>query len=162
LCNWTVARHLLKPLALGAADGHAPDRKDTTMSKPEAPQAPRHLSAEARALWRSLHDRYEFEDHEEHTLRMAVESLDRASAARRALKRHGTVYLDRFDAPHARPEVAIERDARASWLRLMGALDLPAEEEAPAEQGRTIRGRFGEKTPRGSGRVARAKAAGDG
>jgi hypothetical protein len=130
------------------------------MSQVERPEAPRHLSREARALWRSLHERYEFEDHEEHTLRLALESLDRASQARRALKRLGTTYEDRFGAPHLRPEVSIERDARASWLRLMGALDVPAEEEAPAEQGRTIRGQFGQRTPRGQGRVARAKAAG--
>jgi phage terminase small subunit len=128
------------------------------MRNPEAPEAPAHLSPESRALWRSIHARYVFDDHEEKTLRLALEALDRANQTRRALKRHGLVYLDRFGAPHARPEVAIERDARASWLRLMGALDLPAEEE-PAEQGRTIRGQFGEKTPRGRGRVARAKAA---
>jgi hypothetical protein len=90
---------------------------------------------------------------------LALEALDRANQARRALKRHGLVYLDRFEAPHARPEVAIERDARASWLRLIGALDLP--EEEPAGQERTIRGQFGQRTPRGQVRVARAKAAGE-
>jgi phage terminase small subunit len=127
------------------------------MSNPEAPEAPPHLSPESGALWRSIHARYVFDDHEEKTLRLALEALDRANQTRRALKRHGLVYLDRFDAPHARPEVSIEKDARVSWLRLMAALDLP--EEEPAEQGRTIRGRFGERTPRGSGRVARAKAA---
>jgi len=133
------------------------------MTNPQVPEAPRHLSPESRALWRSLHQRYVFDDHELHTLRLALEALDRASQARRALKRHGNTYDDRFGQPHARPEVAIERDSRASWLRLMGALDLPPEEAASsAEQPRTIRGRFGEKTPRGSGRVARAKAANNG
>jgi phage terminase small subunit len=121
------------------------------------PDAPRHLGAESRALWRELHARYEFEPAEEKTLRLALEALDRANQARRALKRHGLVYLDRFGAPHARPEVAIERDSRQAWVRLMAALELPTEE--PAAQSRTLRGRFGEKTPRGQGRVALAKRA---
>jgi hypothetical protein len=119
---------------------------------------PRHLSAESRDLWASLHERYVFDDHEEKTLRLALEALDRANQARRAIRRLGLTYEDRFGAPHARPEVAIERDARASWLRLMSALELPTEEE-PTGQPRTLRGRFGEKTPRGRGRVALAKSA---
>jgi phage terminase small subunit len=121
-------------------------------------EPPRHLSKQSRALWRDLHERIDFEEHEEETLRLALEALDRAAQARRAIKRHGMTYEDRFGQPHARPEVAIERDARQAWVRLTAALDLPAD-EAPAEQGRTIRGQFGEKTPRGRGRVARAKAA---
>jgi hypothetical protein len=43
------------------------------------PNPPRHLSAESRALWRSLHERIEFDDHEEKTLRLALEALDRAT-----------------------------------------------------------------------------------
>jgi hypothetical protein len=118
---------------------------------------PRHLSVEARALWRELHARYEFEPAEEKTLRLALEALDRANQARRAIRRLGLTYEDRFGAPHPRPEVVIERDSRQAWLRLMGALDLPTEQE-PAEKPRTIRGQFS-GTPRGSGCVALARGA---
>lgn len=127
------------------------------MSEPK-PEPPRHLSVEARVLWRHFHDQYDFEPWETKTLRLALDALDRASAARRAIRRYGLTYQDRFGAPHARPEVAIERDARQAWIRLMTALDLPTEEE-PSAQVRTIRGTFGPRTPRGQGRVARAKAA---
>jgi phage terminase small subunit len=128
------------------------------MTDTPRPDPPRHLSQESRALWRQLVADFDFEEHELKTLRLALEALDRASQARRAIKRLGMTYEDRFGQPHARPEVAIERDARASWLRLMGALDLPADEEE-AGQPKTIRGQFGRKTPRGRGRVALAKAA---
>jgi hypothetical protein len=105
-----------------------------------AAAAPCHLSAESRKLWTSLHERYLFDDHEEKALRLALEALGRASQARRALTRLGLTYEDRFGQPHARPEVAVERDSRASYLRLMLALDLPDPEAEPAEQPRTIRG----------------------
>lgn len=122
------------------------------------PEPPRHLSSESRALWKHFHEQIEFEPWERKTLRLALEALDRASAARRAIKRLGMTYDDRFGQPHARPEVAIERDARQAWVRLMSALDLPTD-EAPSKQPTTLRGQFASKTPRGQGRVARAKAA---
>jgi phage terminase small subunit len=112
---------------------------------------PRHLSAEARELWRTLHEAFVLDSHEEKTLRLALEALDRANQARRALRRHGLVYEDRFGAPHARPEVAIERDSRQAWIRMMAALDLPAE-EAPG-QSRARHGQFGPRTPRGRDRA---------
>lgn len=121
------------------------------------PEPPRHLSLESRALWRHFHQQIEFEPWETKTLRLALEALDRASQARRAIKRLGMTYDDRFGQPHARPEVAIERDARQAWVRLMAALDLPADEDTPGQE-RSPRGQFG-RTPRGQGRVARAKAA---
>jgi phage terminase small subunit len=91
------------------------------------PDPPRHLSTESRALWRELMHAYELEPHEQKTLRLALEALDRCNMARRALRREGMTYLDRFGAPHARPEVQIERDSRQAWVRLMASLSLPAE-----------------------------------
>jgi phage terminase small subunit len=119
----------------------------------DAPRPPSHLSAKAARLWASMHEAYELDPHEVETLRLALEALDRANQARRALREHGLTYSDRWSQPHARPEVAIERDSRQSWLRLMGALSLPAEEEP--SQLRNLRGHFA-----GRGRVSRAKAVG--
>jgi phage terminase small subunit len=107
----------------------------------ERPEAPAHLSAESRALWTRLVAEYEFTHPELKTLRLALGALDRAEQARKALRRHGLTYTDRFNQPHARPEVQVERDSRAQWLRLMGALALPTEDE-PEPQPRTRRGRY--------------------
>jgi phage terminase small subunit len=64
----------------------------------------------------------ELEAHHLRLLRLACESWDRAQTARMALAMHGTVYLDRFGQPRARPEVAIERDSRTQFARLVREL----------------------------------------
>ena len=93
---------------------------------------PSHLAAPSRALWRKLTATYEFESHELEVLRLALEALDRAATARRALKRHGTTYNDRFGAPHARPEVKIERDSANAAARFLAQLAIPVEDvESP-------------------------------
>src|SRR3954454_14430046 len=102
---------------------------------------PGHLSAESQTLWRELTDSFTFEPHETKLLRLALEALDRCNQARRALRRHGLTYDDRFGQPHARPEVQIERDARAAYARLMKELGLPDDEES--EYGRPGRDRRG-------------------
>jgi phage terminase small subunit len=114
------------------------------MSPYAPPDPPRHLATDSRALWRVLTAAYEFEAQELHTLRLALEALDRANQARRAVRRHGITYEDRFGAPHCRPEIAVERDSRQAWVRLMAALDLPAEDgpEAYGRPGRDAGGRY--------------------
>jgi len=73
-------------------------------------------------------------EHEPHALRvltLACEALDRCEEARGALATHGTTYLDRFGAPRARPEVAIERDSRTAALRAFRELSLDGEAAEP-------------------------------
>ena len=82
-------------------------RKTTTKFK-----VPRHLAPETRRWFASVLELYELEQHHVRLLTMAAEAWDRSRQARAALEEHGLVYLDRFEAPHPRPEVAIERDAR--------------------------------------------------
>ena len=76
--------------------------------------APKHLSRSSKRLYRRLVTDYELaeEVHALEVLRLGLEALDRAAQARVALAAHGMTYVDRFGAPKARPEVAIERDAR--------------------------------------------------
>jgi phage terminase small subunit len=105
------------------------------------PTPPEHLSARSRRLWTTIVEDYELEAPEHETLRMALEARDRAEQARKTLRREGLVYKDRFQAPHAHPCVAIERDSRAAWLRLMAALDLPMEEDQDKPDMRTQAGR---------------------
>jgi len=77
---------------------------------------------------------------------LAAEALDRASTARRQLQREGITYTDRFGAPRAHPAVAIERDARASFSRLVAQLGLDDSDDGDAttyrgQNGRTYKGR---------------------
>jgi len=95
--------------------------------KSATPEPPRHLSRDARAWWRLVVERYELEEQHLRLLQLAGEAWDRAQAARVALAKHGTVYADRFGQPRARPEVAIERDARLAFARLLRELDLEGE-----------------------------------
>ncbi len=63
---------------------------------------------------------------------LAAEALDRAATARRIIQREGVTYTDRFDAPRAHPAVAIERDARAAFSRLVAQLGLDDAEGSTA------------------------------
>jgi hypothetical protein len=67
------------------------------------------------------------EPHHRRLLSLAAGAWDRAEEARAALAEHGTTYTDRFGQPRARPEVAIERDSRVGFARLLRELDLDGE-----------------------------------
>ena len=95
--------------------------------QPAAPRAPAHLEEPTRAWWRSVVTTYELSEHHLRLLTLAGESWDRCKAARKAIAEKGMTFDDRFGAPHARPEVAIERDARLAFARLLRELDLDVE-----------------------------------
>ena len=89
-----------------------------------APQRPpKHLRPATRKWFRSVIDEYDLEPHHIRLLTLAAESWDRGEQARQALET-GLTFLDRFGQPHARPEVAIERDSRIAFARLLRELDL--------------------------------------
>ena len=87
-----------------------------------APAAPRHLSDGAKKWWREVTAEYELEPHQRKLLQAAAEAWDRLQQARSALAKHGLTYEDRLGNPRARPEVAIERDARIAFGRLVRQL----------------------------------------
>jgi hypothetical protein len=74
--------------------------------------------------WSSVVEDYEFEAHHVLILTKAAEAHDRAEQARETIKEKGVTYQDRFDQPCARPEVAIERDSRVAFARLVRELNL--------------------------------------
>ena len=76
-------------------------------------------------------------------LTLASEAWDRAEEARKAVQRHGLTYDTRLGEPRARPEVAIERDARLGFARLLRELDLDM--ELPSE-GRRVPGLRGNRS----------------
>lgn len=92
---------------------------------------PMHLSLEASKWWRYVYRGYALELHHVQLLTLACEAWDRGQQARMLLASEGLVYHDRFNSPKARPEVAIERDSRISFARLLRELDLDL--EAPTE-----------------------------
>jgi P27 family predicted phage terminase small subunit len=93
----------------------------------ETTPAPRHLSAKSRRWWHEVTTDYELEPHHLKLLVAACECLDRWEQARKALRKHGLTYVDRFQQPKTRPEVAIERDSRIQFARLLRELDLEGE-----------------------------------
>ena len=107
----------------------------------DCPEPPGHLSARSIRLWRSVAERYEFEDEELTTLSLALDALDTADTARRRLEKDGQLIADRFEQLKPHPSVQIQRDAMATWARLIGLLGIPAD-VADDRPKRDRRGRF--------------------
>lgn len=92
-------------------------------------RVPRHLSTESKKLYSHVIGSYDLPPHQLKTLRLACEALDRSTQAREVINEKGLTMLDRFEQEKPRPEVAIERDSRISYARLMRELYL--EDVAP-------------------------------
>ncbi|TMB95017.1 MAG: hypothetical protein E6J42_11015 [Chloroflexi bacterium] len=93
-------------------------------------KAPQYLRPETRRWWRQVVAEYDLEPHHLRLLTLAAEVWDRYQAARATLDELGLTY-EYKGRPHARPEVAIERDSRLAFARLLRELALDV--EAPAE-----------------------------
>jgi phage terminase small subunit len=87
-------------------------------------KAPAHLRPATRKWFDLVLTDYELEAHHVRLLQLAGESWDRAEQAREALAAHGLVFTDRFGCPRSRPEIAVERDSRIAFARLIRELDL--------------------------------------
>lgn len=89
------------------------------------PEPPPHLSADAAEWWRAVCRDYDLADHHLHLLRCACEAMDRMGQARQALAAHGGLtFTDERGVIRAHPAVAMERDARIGFARLVRELDL--------------------------------------
>jgi phage terminase small subunit len=100
---------------------------------------PQHLRPPTAAWWSSVLRDYLLEPHHVRLLTLAAEAWDRGQQAREAIEEHGITFLDRFGQPRARPEVAIERDARIGFARALRelGLDVAPPSEAPRSTGIT-------------------------
>ena len=98
------------------------------MAKTTAPKAPAHLKSPTADWWRRVMTNWTLEEHHVRLLTLAAESWDRGQQAREALATNGLTFMDRFQQPHARPEIAIERDSRIAFARLVRELGLDVEE----------------------------------
>jgi len=103
--------------------------KPRQTSAPAAQQPPKHLSRETKAWWKMIVDSYELEDHQYKILLMACETLDRREPARALLRKYGLTFTDDRGMVKQRPEICIERDSAAAFLRALRALKLEGEEQ---------------------------------
>jgi phage terminase small subunit len=87
-------------------------------------RAPAHLAPSTAAWWRAVVADYELAEHHERLLTLAGEAWDRAVEAREAIAEYGTFFTDRFGQPRVHPGVAVERDARLAFTRLVRELAL--------------------------------------
>jgi len=88
---------------------------------------PKHLKPETAKWWGVVVGEFELEPHHVRLLTLAAEAWDRCQQARQIIDKEGLTYEDRFDQPVSRPEVAIERDSRISFSRLLRELALDTE-----------------------------------
>lgn len=96
---------------------------------------PSHLSRDAKKWWRQVTDDFDLEPHHLRLLQVAGEAWDRAQEARKVLKKHGGVtFIGANGEPKAHPAVAIERDARTAFARLVRELDLDG--DGPSDRSR--------------------------
>jgi len=93
-------------------------------------EAPQHLQPATLAWWRSVTSEYALEPHHLRLLQAACEAWDMCQAARTALALHGLTFTNSQGEPRTRPEVAIERDSRLTFARLVRELDLDTEPPA--------------------------------
>jgi P27 family predicted phage terminase small subunit len=98
---------------------------------PDLPIAPKHLRKPTRAWWAKVVKDFECDSHHLRLLTLACEAWDRCEQARKILRKKGLTFDDRFGQPCSRPEVAIERDTRIAFARLVRELNLDA---APAPE----------------------------
>ena len=104
---------------------------------------PEHLSDDAASWWQSVQSDFALEAHHTRLLTLACEAWDRGQQARAILDVQGLTYDDRFGAPKARPEAAIERDSRTAFARLLRELDLDLEGTTEAPRTPAIRSNRG-------------------
>ena len=80
-------------------------------------------------------DTWELDHTERRLLLLAAEAWDRYKQAKRILDEEGLTFRARGKRPTARPEIAIEKDARSAFSRLIGQLGLDSAGEPEEENG---------------------------
>lgn len=91
-------------------------------------RAPQHLEAATRKWFIAVLEEFDLEEHHVRILTLACEAWDRAQQARELLAAEGIMTTDRYGAQKVHPAVAVERDARIAFARLVRELDLDASE----------------------------------
>lgn len=90
------------------------------------PTAPKHLEPATRKWYAEVLSDFELEPHHERLLQAAAECWDRLQEAREVIRREGS-YVEGRSGPRAHPAIAVERDSRIAFARLLRELDLDGE-----------------------------------
>jgi P27 family predicted phage terminase small subunit len=98
----------------------APQRRRTLVQT----DALAHLSDAMRAWHQETVNRYVLDSHHVHILRLACEAFDRAQTSREQVLRDGPTFTDKNGNLRSHPAIAVERDARAAFAKLVKQLDL--------------------------------------
>jgi phage terminase small subunit len=97
-------------------------------------KSPVHLRPETGKWWLIVHKEYDLVEHHTRLLTLAAEAFDRCGQAREAIGADGITVKTADGGIKAHPCVAIERDARLAFARLLRELDLDV--DPPAERSR--------------------------
>jgi phage terminase small subunit len=89
--------------------------------------APKHLRKAIQKFWCRVVQDYELQEHHIRILTCACEALDRATEARLAVQKAGAFFTNRHGAIKPHPGLAVERDNRALFSRLIRELALDSE-----------------------------------
>jgi phage terminase small subunit len=93
--------------------------------------APCHLHPATTAWFEQVTRDYELEEHHLRLLQLAAEAFDRCQDAREVLARDG-MFVEGREGLKPHPAIAIERDCRLAFARLIAQLSLDTEPEVPA------------------------------
>jgi P27 family predicted phage terminase small subunit len=98
--------------------------------KVKKPKPPVHLSAAAKAVWRSVAEDYDLasEPHALLVLSAGLEAHDRKEQARKELARDGLSVATESGSLKSHPAIAVERDSRLAMVRCFRELSLDAGE----------------------------------
>src|SRR5262245_57716843 len=109
----------------------------STMKTPRVTHSrpPPHLSPSCKRWWNDVVSGYVLEPHHLRLLQLAAEAWDENQAARQVLAKDGLVIPGREGGLRPHPAVAIARDARLAFARLIRALDLDNEPPVPIGRG---------------------------
>jgi phage terminase small subunit len=88
------------------------------------PVAPEHIRPATREWFDSVTADFALEQHHLRLLTLACEAWDRGTQAREELAETGLTFIGPNGVPHAHPSVAIERDSRLAFARILRELDL--------------------------------------
>lgn len=97
-------------------------------------KAPKHLRAATRRWFGQMTETFEFESHHLRILQAAAEAWDRGQMAREVIAKEGLTIRDRFGQVRPHPLLAVERDSRLAFTKLIKDLHLDSEPEGDYEK----------------------------
>ncbi len=97
----------------------------------KTPRAPRHLSKEAKSLWRSVLLEYLLEAGDLALLKVALENYDRAQYCRQVIDTEGPVVTDPSGRQRAHPALQAEKNALSHFYQAWRLLALNEEPPRP-------------------------------